>query len=1140
MQPLVAGLRPTPVASPHPAHKQRTPPPPALVLAAVLTAVVPLLHVIFTVFVVVVLGTTSAFLVIIPDVVAVVVSMRSSSAAAARKIQRADRLLRVGYYDLERTLGKGNFAVVRLGVHRLTRTQVAVKIVDKTDIDPDNLQKIWREIEIMRQLSHRHIIQLYQVVETETFIYIVMEYAAGGEIFDLVASRGRMSETEAAAKFGQILSAVNYCHNNRVVHRDLKSENLLLDGEGNIKLADFGFSNRFMPGFALSTWCGSPPYAAPELFEGKKYDGPKADIWSLGVILYVLVSGSLPFDGNTLQDLRCRVVSCQYRIPFFLSRGCESLIRSLLILEPEKRLSIRHIARHPWLLQELGERRESFLADISILSLYDPNALVCDEVLLNQVSLLVGGSVSKSAVRSSVLLNKCDDLSALYQLLAASSQQEASAADHSSSVHRETPPPLSPPIFSQVSSGYTGPVTEIFTELEGSQTAGGSLQASGPWPPERLQGPAVSAARRHTLGPAQHPLPILPASQPFPPGFNVRGILPQTNLPHNLPLVSNLPYADFSIKDQDLLRASPGLGLTAGPPMGRRASDCGAYSTLLAARLIERQYQQPQQEASQEAEDCSRAPVASTRHGDKSARYADNSARYADTAAHYGDSFGIYADSSAPPPPRRPGLLNYSSLDQEELLVSGGGGPSPAQIERYLGGRGGGKRHTIAGPPQPDSPRRRRTGLMTVMEKPPNIPPDLVQEVEMRIHNQSPLSPLNFMLNLSGLESPSSLPPLSPPPVLASPSNKPSGGSLRQRRTGLSTVLETGKTVCCRLSSLKEPYSLPLPADRYAVIRRLSEGCSPLIQSRSAQQQPSLPSSTDQSPCEIKALQEEYHQLNKETRLSVDSGHSSGYHSPQFLRPPSPPLTLTPAHSRRCSESSVGNTGEETIMMRDSYYPSSPSTALPESDIVLAALYEDMYSMPGENSRRFSYPNSPAHTSRESREKHSLTHHLQQLCLQQKITETSTLAASPGPETGTLDSRFKGSITQGVPSLTATTPAVTPSVTPAITPGSTPKRQRPPDLDAGCGSSLPLPVIQHSHSLDEVTFCQTPIFRFWTQNDNNTTRLAAAGDENLQLSAGDDAISLADSSQTNPEICVTNVMGDEIKLVFSEPMDESH
>ena len=122
----------------------------------------------------------------------------------------------------------------------------------------------------MRSLCIRLMSPFPQVMETETFIHIVMEYAANGEIFDYVVSRGRMSEREAAAKFAEILSAVNYCHNNRVVHRDLKAENLLLDGEGRIKLADFGFSNRFMPGFALSTWCGSPPYAAPELFEVKK------------------------------------------------------------------------------------------------------------------------------------------------------------------------------------------------------------------------------------------------------------------------------------------------------------------------------------------------------------------------------------------------------------------------------------------------------------------------------------------------------------------------------------------------------------------------------------------------------------------------------------------------------------------------------------------------------------------------------------------------------------------------------------------------------------------------------------------------------------------------------------------------------
>ncbi len=192
-----------------------------------------------------------------------------------KRAGRAQRLLRVGLYDLEKVLGKGNFALVRLGVHKLTKTKVAVKIVDKNDLDEDNQRKIKREIQIMRRLSHRNIIRLYQVMETESMIYIVTEYASNGEIFDYLVNNGRMSEQEACRVFAQILAAVRYCHSRGVVHRDLKAENLLLDSENNIKLADFGFSNYFVRGSLLSTWCGSPPYAAPELFEGKQYVGPK-------------------------------------------------------------------------------------------------------------------------------------------------------------------------------------------------------------------------------------------------------------------------------------------------------------------------------------------------------------------------------------------------------------------------------------------------------------------------------------------------------------------------------------------------------------------------------------------------------------------------------------------------------------------------------------------------------------------------------------------------------------------------------------------------------------------------------------------------------------------------------------------------
>ncbi|EDV25667.1 uncharacterized protein TRIADDRAFT_24066 [Trichoplax adhaerens] len=255
----------------------------------------------------------------------------------------------IGNYRLERTIGKGNFAEVKLAIHIPTKSKVAIKIVDKTRLDEDNLNKVLREIHIIKMLDNPHIIQLFEVMKSSQFLYIVTEYASGGEIFEYLVSRGRLPEREAARIFKQTLSAIEYCHTNHIVHRDIKAENLLLDANMNIKLADFGFSNFYRPKNFLKTCCGSPPYAAPELFEGKEYDGYKTDIWSLGVLLYVLVSGALPFDGSNLARLRMRVLSAHYRIPFFMSQDCESLIRNMLVKDPVKRYTIEQIKRHKWL-----------------------------------------------------------------------------------------------------------------------------------------------------------------------------------------------------------------------------------------------------------------------------------------------------------------------------------------------------------------------------------------------------------------------------------------------------------------------------------------------------------------------------------------------------------------------------------------------------------------------------------------------------------------------------------------------------------------------------------------------------------------------------------------------------------------------
>ncbi|KAK3562474.1 hypothetical protein QTP86_034584 [Hemibagrus guttatus] len=264
----------------------------------------------------------------------------------------------IGNYRLLKTIGKGNFAKVKLARHILTGRelysfpsldQVAVKIIDKTQLNPTSLQKLFREVRIMKILNHPNIVKLFEVIETEKTLYLIMEYASGGEVFDYLVAHGRMKEKEARAKFRQIVSAVQYCHQKRIVHRDLKAENLLLDADMNIKIADFGFSNEFTIGNKLDTFCGSPPYAAPELFQGKKYDGPEVDVWSLGVILYTLVSGSLPFDGQNLKELRERVLRGKYRIPFYMSTDCENLLKRLLVLNPGKRGSLEQIMKDRWM-----------------------------------------------------------------------------------------------------------------------------------------------------------------------------------------------------------------------------------------------------------------------------------------------------------------------------------------------------------------------------------------------------------------------------------------------------------------------------------------------------------------------------------------------------------------------------------------------------------------------------------------------------------------------------------------------------------------------------------------------------------------------------------------------------------------------
>lgn len=356
----------------------------------------------------------------------------SSSSSAKKKVgdssssrvssRRTGEEPHIGKYRLLKTIGKGNFAKVKLAKHIPTGKEVAIKIIDKTQLNPGSLQKLFREVRIMKTLDHPNIVKLFQVIETEKTLYLVMEYASGGEVFDYLVLHGRMKEKEARAKFRQIVSAVQYCHQKKIIHRDLKAENLLLDSEMNIKIADFGFSNEFIPGNKLDTFCGSPPYAAPELFQGKKYDGPEVDVWSLGVILYTLVSGSLPFDGSTLRELRERVLRGKYRIPFYMSTDCENLLKKFLVLNPARRASLETIMKDRWM--NMGFEEEE------LLPFTEPKLDISDQ---KRIEMLVTMGYPRTEVEESLRLHKFDDTYASYLLLGRKSTDVESDGSRSGS-----------------------------------------------------------------------------------------------------------------------------------------------------------------------------------------------------------------------------------------------------------------------------------------------------------------------------------------------------------------------------------------------------------------------------------------------------------------------------------------------------------------------------------------------------------------------------------------------------------------------------------------------------------------------------------------------------------------------------------
>eukprot|EP00792_Barthelona_sp_PAP020_P001915 TRINITY_DN1308_c0_g1_i1.p1 TRINITY_DN1308_c0_g1~~TRINITY_DN1308_c0_g1_i1.p1 ORF type:complete len:565 (-),score=146.65 TRINITY_DN1308_c0_g1_i1:47-1741(-) len=289
----------------------------------------------------------------------------------------------IGYYKLKRTIGGGTFGKVKVAEHVLSGHKVAVKILNKAKIRTLKMtDQVQREIRILKLFNHPHIVRLYEVIENPQNIFLVMELAAGGELFKHIKKNGKLEEPTARRFFQQIVAGVDYCHRHMVVHRDLKPENILLDAHNNVKVSDFGLSNLLPDGDFLETSCGSPNYAAPEVIDNKPYAGPAIDVWSIGVMLYTMVVGKYPFDGETLSDLFHNIRSAPLHFPPNFSIELKDLILGMLHRDPVSRFSLDDIKRHQWFKNDMP----SYIARL----LKQPNTEVrsIDNDILDKVAKL--------------------------------------------------------------------------------------------------------------------------------------------------------------------------------------------------------------------------------------------------------------------------------------------------------------------------------------------------------------------------------------------------------------------------------------------------------------------------------------------------------------------------------------------------------------------------------------------------------------------------------------------------------------------------------------------------------------------------------------------------------------------------------
>ncbi|TXG71501.1 hypothetical protein EZV62_000080 [Acer yangbiense] len=264
--------------------------------------------------------------------------------------------MQLGKYELGRILGEGNFGKVKLAKNLDSGQSFAVKILEKNRIiDLKITDQIKREIATLKLLKHPNVVRLHEVLASKSKIYMVLEYVTGGELFDRIASKGKLSQAHGRKIFQQLIDGVSYCHNKGIFHRDLKLENILVDSKGSIKISDFGLSalpQHFRDDGLLHTTCGSPNYVAPEVLNNRGYDGATSDIWSCGVILYVILTGYLPFDDRNLVVLYQKIFKGDAKIPKWLSPGAQNMLRRILDPNPTTRITMSGIKADEWFNQD--------------------------------------------------------------------------------------------------------------------------------------------------------------------------------------------------------------------------------------------------------------------------------------------------------------------------------------------------------------------------------------------------------------------------------------------------------------------------------------------------------------------------------------------------------------------------------------------------------------------------------------------------------------------------------------------------------------------------------------------------------------------------------------------------------------------